>query len=105
MSHCECEDLHPGNTATVELFDVNVNGGELRDDATVTVTVKTLAGAVVANGNAIPMPNFASGAYRGVLPSNLGITSGQKYSVEISATIPGGGDGFWQIDKIAKKRT
>lgn len=52
MSRIECDDLHPGNTTTVKLFNVKVDG-ELRNDAIVTVTVKDATEAVVSGGSAI----------------------------------------------------
>lgn len=103
MSHIECDDLHPGNSTTVELFDVKVNG-ELRDDAVVTVSVKDSSGNVVLGGNAVGLPNVEPGGYRGVVPSTLAITVPNRYTVEVTATISGVGIGFWQCDKVAKKR-
>lgn len=104
MSCAECDDLHPGNSTTVKLFNVRVDGGDLNDDAVVTATVKDSDGNVVSGGNAVSMPNFESGRYKGVLPSTLAITSPNRYTVEITATIAGEGVGFWKLTKVASPR-
>lgn len=104
MNQCDCGDLHPGNSTTVELLSVKVND-VLNNDAVVTVTVKDSNGSVVSGGNAVAMPSIGGGGYRGVLPSTLAIVANARYTVEITATISGVGIGFWQIDKVAKKRS
>ena len=103
MSYVECDDLHPGNSTTVQLFNVSVEG-TLRDDAVVTVTVKDSSNNVVSGGNAVAMPNSASDAYQGILPSTLGIVLKARYTVEVTATIAGVGVGFWPITKVATPR-
>jgi hypothetical protein len=103
VSNCTVGDLNPGNSTTVDLVDVKVNGS-VRNDATVSVTVKDSNNNVVAGGNAVAMPNIADGEYRGILPANLAIATPGRYLIEITATIAGVGVGFWQLDKVAKKR-
>lgn len=103
MSHVECDELHPGNSTTVKLFNVKVDG-VLNDDAVVTVTVKDSSNIVVSGGNAVAMPNFETGAYKGILPHTLGIVLKARYTVEVTATIAGAGVGFWPITKVAKPR-
>jgi hypothetical protein len=103
MSYVDCDELHPGNSTTVKLFSVKVDGA-LNDDAIVTVTVKDSSDNVVSGGNAVAMPNFESGAYKGILPNTLGIVLNARYKVEVTATIAGVGVGFWPITKVAKPR-
>lgn len=103
MSDLQCDDLCPGNSTTVDLIEVKVDG-EPRNDATVIVSVKDSSNNVVTGGNAVAMPSFESGGYRGILPANLGIVAGGRYWVEVTATIAGAGVGFWKIQKTAKNR-
>ena len=103
MSHAVCDELHPGNSTTVKLFNVKVDG-VLNDDAVVTVTVKDSSNSVVSGGNAVAMPNVGPGAYQGVLPSSLGIVLNARYQVEVTATIVGSGVGFWSLSKVAQPR-
>jgi hypothetical protein len=76
--------------------------GVFVNDATVTFTLKSAAGAAVAGATAIAMPYVAAsnGRYEGVLESTVSLTVGATYYLEVTAT-SGGANGFRRIECAA----
>lgn len=100
-----CDNLLVGNSTDVRLVGLKANDAFV-NDATCTVTVKTSIGGTVTGASAVAMPyvTASDGEYKGVLPNTLALTVDAVYSVEVTATKAGVGVGFWQCDKVAKKR-
>ncbi len=99
-----CDELYIGNSMDVRLRSVKVRGTTVAD-ATVTVTVKTAAGAVVSGADEVPMPADATaGDYLGTLPETLDLVNEGRYQVIVLATKDGLGVGKWSCWRIAKDR-
>jgi hypothetical protein len=77
------------------------------NDATVSVTIKDLAGTVVT-GITLPVTlsyvAASDGIYRGVLDKALVLSPGLTYFAEITATNGDGLDGFWRVPCVGAYR-
>ena len=95
-----------GNSNVVELQTLTNSVTEVADTAaTVTVRVTDLDGTEVT-GHIWPlnMPHDTGGTYRVVLDEDLGITVGQRYFVQITATGGSGETGYWECVVRAQTR-
>lgn len=75
--------LWPGNAMRYSLTVLDDLTEDPITDATVTISVLTMAGVAVSGGDAVAFTHTGEGVYRATLPSTLGISSGVRYWVVI----------------------
>lgn len=100
--------IYEDNDAYIEVKGLlNRTTGAFVENATMAVTLKTLAGAEVA-GQTWPLTmsfvTGTNGVYRATMPSTLDVTQGTSYTAVITAD---GGPGLlakWEIDVQCQKR-
>lgn len=108
MSGCSgnvsCGELLIGNTIDVKLVALRVQG-EFINDANVSMTLRTKAGAVVDGMEDVPLANVnTSGEYLGQLPSSLWLLENAVYKLTVKAEKTGVADGSWTANLLAKER-
>lgn len=94
------------NHSCVELVGLKNNATEVVDEgASVSVTIKTRSGSVVAGQNwPLAMPHVADGKYRGTLEPNLSLSPGRDYVAHIDVVGSGGEVGHWAVPITALVR-
>lgn len=82
--------------------------GDFLNSATVMVTLNNSAGVAVV-GDTWPKPMSyvpaSEGTYRATMPYTLALTSGQRYTAELTADAGAGLHATWQIECVARNRT
>jgi hypothetical protein len=100
--------LYKDNDMVVELDGLkNEVSGEYINDATVTFTLKTVAGVTVTGQSfpaAMPYVPASNGLYRATLSDAVAITKGVRYTVEINVDAGSGLSGKWEIDSVCQTR-
>lgn len=96
-----------GNDHLIEVAGLQEVAGAAAyiNDATVSVTVKTKAGATVAGPIGMPYVAASDGLYQGTLPDDMAVTLGVEYVAEITADGGAGLKGFWQYPFTVRART
>lgn len=100
--------LFKDNDMVIELVGLkNEVTGEYVNDATVTFTLKTAAGAVVTGQSfpaAMPYVPASNGLYRANLSDEVAISVNVRYVVEISVDAGSGLKAKWGIDTVCQTR-
>ena len=79
--------IYAGSDTLIELSGlVRSATGAYVNDATATMTLKNADEQVVASGVSMPYVDGSNGKYQGTLQNTLGVTAGQKYFLEITAS-------------------
>lgn len=83
------------------------SNGSYVNDATVTMTLKTSAGATVSGASALVLTYVtgSNGKYQGTLPYTLSLTNGETYTLEITGITGGGERAFWALAVDVVDRT
>lgn len=73
----------PGAAAALTASEVRDQRGALVSDATVTVTLTTLAGSAVAGATDLPLPALEGhpGTYEGILPHTLALSGSYRFEL------------------------
>ena len=97
--------FYRGNDHLIEIDAAQATAdGTAINDATVSVTVKTLAGATLVGPISMPYVTASSGKYQGILPYTMATSEGVKYTAEISFSGGAGLVGFWKFPFTAWDR-
>lgn len=98
--------LYIDNNNVVELQALANSVTEVVDEgASVSVTIKTRSGSVVAGQNwPLAMPHVAGGKYRGTLEPDLSLSAGRDYVAHIDVVGSGGEVGHWAVPITALVR-
>jgi len=84
---------------------VNAADGSYANAATMTFTLKTVAGVAVSGASAVSMPYVgnSNGRYQGILESSVSLAVGYRYYLEVTVA-QSGVNGFRRIQCIAQYR-
>ena len=100
--------LYVGNDMVLEVEGLTDEAsGEVVNDADVTATLYTLAGAEVTGQAwpiALPYMTNTSGIYRATMADTLALVANQRYRARIITDGGPGRRGQWDIDVLAKTR-
>ena len=90
MTQCQCDELIAGSTNTVRLINLIDSDGDYRADATVTVTIKNMAGSTISGASALSMPYVGGDdlEYVGTVPYTASLVAGTRYQVLVTAVLP-----------------
>ena len=100
--------LYKDNDMVIELDGLkNEVSGTYINDASVTFSLKTMAGAAVAGQTfpaAMPYVPASNGLYRATLSDLVEMVKGTRYIVEISVEAGAGLNGKWEVDTVCQTR-
>lgn len=96
-----------GNTNILELADLRSNvEGELIEDATVTATLRTMAGQEVSGQSwPVTLDHVEGGLYRATLSHEIEASHGSAYVAHIEADAGLNRQGQWEARVMARRRS